>query len=207
MSYLKSNEKETAIELLTKGYEKAALSFAIMTKQQIKIKPTRIEIVSESDDFFMNLKKDNELILLETSIIGEHDGKSYLLFNNKEANEVYKTCMPYNSDEASRQMETEALLKELDNILSAAVITEFSNYMKATIFGDVPVIIHTKRSALKRKLFEDMQDGKNDYFLLADTQFVFENDTTLCPQFIWKLTKGFVDGIKGRIDVARKKAV
>ena len=103
-------------------------------------------------------------------------------------------------------LETEALLKELDNILSAAVITQFSNYMDSTIFGDVPMITHTNQFALKNKITEDFQDEGSEYFLVADTQFVFENNTSMCPQFIWKLTEGFMEGIKRVIGV-HKKAV
>jgi len=206
MSYLKPEEKEAAVELLTIGYEKAASSFAAMTKQQIRIKPTRIEIAGNSMQFFKKLKKDDEIILLTTSIIGEHNGKSYLLFNEHEANEVYKKCMPYNKDESSRIMETEALLKELDNILSAAVITQFSNFMEATIFGDVPTISRTNQAALKDKIIEDFETEGSDYFLVADTEFVFENNTQMCPQFIWKLTEGFMEGLKAVVK-SHKKAV
>jgi len=199
MSYLSNEEKSIAKDLLTSGYHKAAKSFATITKQKISIRPTHIEVTNDDLKLLQNLKNDQELILITTAIIGQHTGKSYLLFNEMEASAVYQACMPYNAEKATRVMETEALLKELDNILSAAVITEFSNYMNSMIFGDVPLLSRTNQLALKNRITEDFtsDNGEPEYFMLADTQFVFEDNSNLKPQFIWKLTEGFMQGLKG----------
>ena len=198
MSYLSTNERNVAAELLTKGYLTAARSFSLMAKQDITIKPTSIEVSKDDLKVIKSIKQDDELILITTSIIGELGGKSYLLFNDEECNAVHKACMPFNEDEYSRIMEGEAILKELDNILSAAVITEFSNYLDIMIFGDVPVLSRSNHSAVKNKIINDFNSdaGESGYFMIANTQFVFANNTELQPQFIWKLTQDFMDKIK-----------
>lgn len=198
MTKFNKQQKEATVALINKGYEKAAASFATMTRQEISIKPIRVELIAKNEKMLAHLKQDKQLILITTSIIGEYSGKSYLIFNEVEAEEVYKACMNYNPDSASRSMETEALLKELDNILSAAVITEFSNAMDAMIFGDVPVLSHLSQTDLKALINKDIAQLDSDYFILADTQFVFANHTNLRPQFLWKLTAEFVDNIKNQ---------
>lgn len=204
MSYLTNSERNIAAELLAQGYQKAAQSFSMMAKQNITINPTSIEISKDDLKVIKSIKSDNELILITTNIIGELTGKSYLLFNEEECNAVYTSCMPFNEDEYSRMMEGEAILKELDNILSAAVITEFSNYLDVMIFGDVPLLSRSNQAAVKNKIINDFnkESGESGYFMVANTQFVFENNTSLQPQFIWKMTEGFMDKVK---EVSNKK--
>lgn len=198
MSYLSNTETKIAAELLTQGYKRAAESFSMMAKQKITINPTSIEVSNDDLRVIQSIKSDDELILITTNIIGELAGKSYLIFNEEESNAVHKACMPFNDDEYSRIMEGEAILKELDNILSAAVITEFSNYLGAMIFGDVPILSRSNQAAVKNKLINDFSNdaAESGYFMIADTQFVFENNTKLQPQFIWKMTEDFMDKIK-----------
>ncbi len=208
MSYLNNEEKKIAVRLLTDGYKKAAESFAAITKHPVRILPTKVEITNDGVQSFKNFKNDEELIVITTTIIGEHNGISYLILNEMEAEEIYKSCMPYNHEKASRVMETEALLKELDNILSAAVITEFSNFLDTMIFGDVPLLTRTNQLSMREIM---MENNKGDiklieYYMIADTQFVFDNNSKLSPQFIWKLSESFMKGIK-KVKVEGKKFV
>ncbi|QSE97577.1 hypothetical protein [Fulvivirga lutea] len=204
MSYLSNTERNIAADLIAQGYQKAADSFSTMAKQKITINPTSIEISKDDLKVIKSIKHDNELILITTSIIGELAGKSYLIFNEEECDAVYAACMPFNEDEYSRMMEGEAILKELDNILSAAVITEFSNYLDVMIFGDVPVLSRSNQAAVKNKVINDFSNDSSNsgYFMIANTQFVFENNTKLQPQFIWKMAEGFMDKVK---EVSSKK--
>ena len=139
--------------------------------------------------------------------MGELAGKSYLIFNKHEADEIHGACMPPKDNEQAKMMETEAILMELDNILSAAVITEFSNYLGVSIYGDVPHLSRTSHHDLVDKLTHDLKDtGKEDCFIMADTEFVSENNSKLRPQFIWKLTSDFLDRI-GNEDIRQKDLV
>ncbi|MTI40055.1 hypothetical protein [Fulvivirga lutimaris] len=198
MSYLTTVERNVAADLLTQGYIKAAKSFSLMAKQEITIKPTSIEISKDDLKVIKSIKGDDELILITTSIIGELGGKSYLIFNEQESRAVHEACMPHTEDEYARTMESEAILKELDNILSAAVITEFSNYLDTMIFGDVPILSRSNQAAVKNKIINDFNGDGSDsgYFMIANTEFEFQNNTHLKPQFIWKLAEDFMDKIK-----------
>ncbi|MBL3655752.1 hypothetical protein [Fulvivirga sediminis] len=204
---LDAHTKAIAIGLLDKGYRNAANSFSTLTNEGISIKPTRIEILNNNWKALQNLKSDKELILLTTSIMGEMAGKSYLLFNKFESEEIHKACMPHKENEAARIMETEAILMELDNILSAAVITEFSNYLDIAIYGDVPRLSRTGQEDLKDLLANDLSNIESEEcFIVADTEFISENNSKLRPQFIWKLTSDFLDRI-GNVGSKQKDLV
>ena len=198
MKKLTTNDKKIAVDLLSQGYSKAAASFSMMTRKHVNFAATKVDISIDGREVINYLKKDKEIILLTTSIIGEYSGKSYLLFNKEEAEAVYRACMPYNSDDYLRSMEMEALLKELDNILSAAVITEFSNKLDAVIFGDVPIYTMTNQAQLLKKIEEDLSQmrGQANYFIISNAQFIFDDNTQLCPQFIWKLTDEFLKSLQ-----------
>lgn len=204
MSVLSPMEKQIARELLYAGYKKAAESFSALTKQKITMKPARVEISQNEVAVVNNLKNSDGLVLITTTIIGELSGRSYLLVDRFEAAEIYKACMPYSENEESRTMEMEAILKELDNIISAAVITEFSNFLDVMVFGDVPVLNCVDQRQLKHALHNDFKVGDQEYFIVADAVFVSENNARLRPQFIWKLTQGFVSRIRDNISNQNK---
>lgn len=190
-------EKAIASALLNKGYKKAAQSFSKMARQEVKIIPSSLSVSHDNIEVLNLLKKDEELVLITTDIIGDLQGKSYLLFNQSECEAIFRACLQIQDSKIVQLIEAETFLKELDNILSATVITEFSNYLDVMIYGDVPILSKTNVMAIKDKIINDYAtDGKESYFVTSNARFVFENDTELQPQFIWKLTEEFMEKIK-----------
>jgi len=85
-----------------------------------------------------------------------------------------------------------AFLLEVDNIISASVITQFSNILKHKMHGDVPALQVLNENSL------------NDYIshhLNQDSQIInFKVNFTsshlhFCPEFFWLFNKSFIEAI------------
>nr|WKN39255.1 hypothetical protein K4G66_11180 [Tunicatimonas sp. TK19036] len=196
MNVLTSTEQKVAQEMINAGYTNAAQSFSGIAQQQVTIQTSTLEIATESSDQ-LNLAKEGDLRLVTTEIMGEMKGKSYLLLNESECEAIYQACLPPGGSAESRKVMGEAVIKEIDNIISAAVITEFSNRFQVSIFGDVPYLFDGPEAEISRIIQADFADNaETGCYLFANTYFAFENNTKLQPQFFWKLPSDFLQRIK-----------
>lgn len=196
MSFLNTTEKKVAEDLFNAGFKKAAQSFSSISRQEINIEMTDVEVSRVWENNYH--AHQGVLTLLTTDIIGELNGKSYLIFNQDECNTLYEACFP-NKDDKNREMLEEAFLKELDNILSASMITEFSNFLQASIYGDVPGFCRDSAEKINHLIqvdFEQKSQDAESIFLIANTKFSLKNDLSFRPQFFWKLTDSFISMIK-----------
>jgi len=195
MSILNTQEQQIAQEIIAAGYQNAAQSFSGIAQQQVSIRTSTLKVTDEHQ--LLKLDKSGKLTLVTTRIMGETSGKSYFLLNEEECEAIFTTCLsPGNKDESRRMME-EAIIKEIDNIISAAVITEFSNRLQVSIFGDVPALYDGPDHSILKLIQADFTNTSGqDYYLFTNTYFVFENDTTLQPQFFWRLPLDFLLRIK-----------
>lgn len=201
--YLSEQEVLVALDIIKKGLVNATASFSSLAKQNIGIKVGDFEIFDISIATPIKIEKNTDLTVLTTEIIGELHGKSYLIFDEHETAEIYASCLPPSVLEEGGDRIKEAVLKELDNILSAAVITELSNKFNLKIFGDVPYLIKLDKTELESYLVNEFS-GKNEeddtlednICLWIESKFEFENKHTLNPNFIWRLNERFVDIIQ-----------
>ncbi|NER85314.1 MAG: hypothetical protein F6K42_38630, partial [Leptolyngbya sp. SIO1D8] len=83
-------------------------------------------------------------------------------------------------------IEESAILKEIDNIISATVITQLSNALEASIYGDVPKLFELNNMA---EFHDIMNESSEGYYLLVTTNFIFDGYGTISPIFIWKIDK------------------
>lgn len=196
MNVLTSTEQRVAQEMINAGYTNAAQSFSGIAQQQVTIQTSTLEIATESSDQ-LGLVKEGNLRLVTTEIMGELKGKSYLLLDESECEAIYQTCLPPGGSAESRKAMEEAVIKEIDNIISAAVITEFSNHLQVSIFGDVPYLFDGPAAEISRVIQTEFADTSDaGCYLFANTYFAFENNTRLQPQFFWKLPSDFLKRIK-----------
>ncbi|MEQ9415402.1 MAG: AAA family ATPase [Cyclobacteriaceae bacterium] len=83
------------------------------------------------------------------------------------------------------------ILKEIDNILSTAVITEFSNALNIKIYGDVPHL-YPVSDIEGLNLAMGNEKGEDDYFILANANFEFDEHVSICPVFVWRFEKKLI---------------
>ncbi len=198
MSILTLPEKQLAQEIIEAGYVRAADSFSSIAQQRVAIETSGITISTFTEEDF-SVKETGSLTLITTEIIGDIQGKSFLLLTESECRAMFNTCLPPGEPSEERQLMEEAILKELDNIVSAAVITEASNILQVSIYGDVPQLVEGTAEEVQLTVLADFTNSAgSDICLFANTRFSFEQNTTLQPRFFWKFHQNFVDCIKNQ---------
>ena len=131
---------------------------------------------------------DMNLKVVISDLKGDLKGRSYLVFNNQDCKSLVETCLP--GDLSQNAEMQEAIIMELDNILTAAVVTNLSNTLKINSYAYVPALSETTPKKLIG-LIEN--DHKNDCFLITvKTSFTVDN-VDLSPLFIWALELKLID--------------
>jgi chemotaxis protein CheY-P-specific phosphatase CheC len=180
------SNKSVLEEILMKGYQRAASSFSTMIGSPVRIHNKNVDVVNDRTviDTVLNERSHNTLIV--TSIIGALKGESYFLLTTAEEQVICEMCRKAFGGASSIQ--NEMVLKEIDNIISAAVITEFSNALALRIYGDVPHLFHSSDQVLWNKAMK-FEDGGDDYFIMANACFEFEGHAPVSPSFMWRFEK------------------
>lgn len=194
MNSLSIQERYILQHLIANGYQQAAQAFSSVVNQKVYFETLDVEFI-ETDAYRLLNHADGELIVVVTDIMGEVGGSSYLLLSEQEQLELQRACFPNDSKSAQCQVMGEELIKEIDNIISAAVITEFSNVLDLHIYGGVPQLSTVSSGSVNEKIKQDFET-KDNYYLIADTRFRFVNNTQLQPQFFWRLTPDFIQRVR-----------
>ncbi len=183
-------EKKLIEEIINTGYRQAATSFSVLTGQNIRTENTGFDICTDHDYLIDNFDHLKNLTIVQTDVVGQLGGSSYLIFNEEEKRVV--SNMSLAAFGGSTSIDESAILKEIDNIISASVITELSNTLNVNIYGDVPHLFETDDI---KEFYSAMKEGNGDYYLLARSNFIFENHLMISPIFIWKMDKKFLSMI------------
>jgi chemotaxis protein CheY-P-specific phosphatase CheC len=171
------------IHVMNSGFNKAASSLSRFINSELKIINTQSFLVSDQN--LPNVSNEHgELYVLTTQIVGDLPGKSFLILNHEESQELFRTMHKPENNDALR----DAFLLEIDNILSASVIAEISNEVGIEIYGDVPQLI--KLEALELQQFFANEKASEDPLctIVIHTTFRFDKKEKVHPEFIWKLS-------------------
>jgi chemotaxis protein CheY-P-specific phosphatase CheC len=177
------------------GYFNASSSLSKMLNLQIGYTNSfcgcyRIAQPSLAEPFWSN--KGN--LLITTDVFGDLKGKSYLFLSDKEV-ELLTNGIPIGKDPKVNLKEE--FLKEVDNILSASVITKLSNELKLKMYGDVP-LLQGKTSAKIEDLFEDDFGEETQAIYFNSMSFSFVNHLEINPTFIWVLNSAVLESINAK---------
>ena len=192
MSIQKSKES-FVVHLMNNGFSRAAVSFSKFMGNNIKIASTQSGI-ARPDDLPVTVSGKGDLYIIVTQVIGELSGKSYLIFNEEQSHSLTMLACHASSVQVNEQMK-EAVLTEIDNIISAAVISELSEGLQMEIYGDVPVLKRIPISGLKEFISKENQSMDTSASLICNTAFQLNVDKHIHPQFIWKLSEKIFDMI------------
>ena len=172
------------------GFSNAALSLSKMTNDKIQIANFSFGFYSlDSGDLQQNilLSRIGEHRLITTEVFGDFVGKSYLLISQHEFDSL-TSCVPDGKNGANLK---EEYIKELDNILSASVITHLSNQLKRKMYGDVPNLIPRVSSKIADIIYDDFSEQTTEVYINA-INFTFENKSLVTPYFIWVIDSSSV---------------
>lgn len=192
-------EHDVAKEIFNIGMAKAAESLSFFTKDKVVLEYFDFKVMNEAKelDQFVEDAHIKDTILV-TEVMGDMKGVSYLLFNEEEANGICEKALPAEivADPAKFAMLSEAILLEIDNIVSAAAITQFSNLLNTKMYGNVPQLIRQSFESYK----PEFMDNINEYFAFCFKVKFSSGLVNVRPWFIWFMDKSFMEKVAGVID-------
>lgn len=166
-------------ELMKNAMTKAARSFSMMLKKEVVAE--RIEV--SSGEAYNGYAKDRKVVLLVTSLIGNLTGKSFFILSEGDVKNIMHSVNQASGMMGDHLMEE--VLKELDNILSASVISELANELDAEIYGDVPELHLIDSKSVEGYICSGQLSGTHLY---VRYRFLLPDKRDFAPQFIWKVS-------------------
>jgi chemotaxis protein CheY-P-specific phosphatase CheC len=179
------------------GYSNAARSFSQMMKDKIyfnnfHISSYKLDAIDLQDQVY--IKRQNEpKILLTTEIFGEITGRSYFLLTEREF-DLLTSNIPQSMDPTLNFKQE--FIKEVDNILTASVITELANELNQKMYGDVPVLIERANGRIEDIIFDDFSE-QDDEIYINSSFFSSSNCPSISPLFIWAMNSNTLQIING----------
>ena len=195
MENLTEQEVNTAKEIIAQGLNKAAQSLSFFMKETITLKESDFSVSNEENISIKNSSTAESLFVLTTELKGELKGICFLVFNAEEKDEICRVALPpeiFNNPDKLKNMQ-EPLLLEVDNIISASVITQIANQLKQKIYGDVPKLSLLNPTQLKEIIIQHMKPNK--LIIGFQTEFV-SNKSHFHPEFFWILEPEFIDSVR-----------
>ena len=190
-----TQEMQTARNIISAGLVKAAESLSFFMNETITLNE-----VDQDDQFSVHsieIEKKNQsnIHLMITKVIGELNGVCCLIFSEEEADQLRNTALPpevLNSPEIMAEM-SDGIMLEVDNIISASVITQFSNMLKVKIYGGVPALRKVDSVELENYLQNEIN---NELYLISFKTKFKSSHVSFAPEFIWLFDNTFVESIK-----------
>lgn len=159
---------------------RAAEVFSRLTGTNVTAEPVAVSLTNVSERT-LNIFKNEVDIVLITPVIGDFPGKSFLVFTKTDAEAISDA----NGAKSLTPLMQDSLLKEFDNILSAAFISNLCDILKINLYGDVPDL-QKLNSRLAAELINTYQpNGELSVICAAG----FRSDKPgFAPHFIWKFS-------------------
>ncbi|MEQ8238927.1 MAG: hypothetical protein RIA69_06925 [Cyclobacteriaceae bacterium] len=190
------SELKVASKLMFDG-----LSMAKSSMEMILQSPISLEKVNYSDNVTFPVPKfetetNYNVHIIKTELMGDLKGTSYLIFSDAEVNKIFKACLPekfLKDNSPENELMKMGFLTEIDNMVAASVITEFSNSLNLEIYGMVPTLEVKKSLEVNR--FLENEAGELDHIVHFKANF-HGTELDIAPDFLWILHEDFIDKIK-----------
>lgn len=191
---LKTESGVRVLEAFESGYVNAALSFSKFVNANIGYVRMHhgLHIVEEGMRDMNEINRFDANLLVATDVIGEVCGKSYLLLNTREYDQLSEQV--YGTEDALKDFKEE-FIKELDNVLSASVITKLANALHLNLYGNIPMLVNPFSCNLKKMIYDDFLDEAKSVYVNA-IYFTFDEYPELKPCFIWVVDQKIFDRIE-----------
>lgn len=194
---LKDNELEVATKLIFDGLSMAKASMEQILQSPITI--NKIDYGSEDKETSFYSKTCDRVHLIKTELKGELKGTSHLIFSENEVTKIYEACLPekiLKDDSPASKMMKLGFLTEIDNMVAAAVITEFANFLNLDIYGHVPSLQVMKAGEVNSYI----KSESTGYDAIFHFKAIFHgSELDISPDFVWVFQSEFVDKLKNVI--------
>jgi len=204
MEKLSPIEIDVARTIISQGLVKAAESLSFFMNETISLHEFEDENQFSIPHLEISKKGESNIQLLITKVIGELKGVCCLIFSEEEANQLRSSALPPEILESPEMMAemSDGILLEVDNIISASVITQFSNILKVKIHGGVPTLKKVNSEELEKFFQEEIS---NELYLISFKTSFKSSHVSFAPEFIWLFDTTFVDCIKNISSTTPKK--
>ncbi len=160
MAYpLSDQDRDAVLEIFNIGVGRAADSLSRLMHNQQKVALNVPEIgVIPPDEFPKELVRFTETSLaIKSAISGSLNGITVMIFFEPEIEWIIKHCL---SEKEKRRFEAGTfqvpLLMEISNIITASILTQFTNLLDLPVFGLTPENIVSKKGDTLKSLFYDL---------------------------------------------------
>ncbi len=172
----------------------AKSSMEQILQSPITLKKVAFGIDKEDVSKFRSEAKNVSLI--KTELMGELKGSCFLVFSESDVEKINKACLPaeiLNDDSPESKMMILGFLTEIDNMVAAAVITEFANFLGVDIYGNVPTLHVLDQGNVN----EFLANETTSFDSVIHFKAIFKGEELdISPDFIWIFNEKFMDKIK-----------
>ena len=194
MHSLTSTEQQGVRRLMTAGFTRAAQALSQMVHRPVRVETVRMNANRADMRNTVSGSVDAETVLI-TEVVGEVGGRSYLMFSDQESHALQVACLPAALKGPQRTIMGEAVLKEIDNVLSATVITTLSEELKLSIYGGAPQLSLSGAPKEKNRT-SNYSLSEDEHCLFVSTRFFIGKKPLGQSQFIWSFPPAFVALLK-----------
>jgi len=195
MKGLTKKEEDVAKEIISAGLVKAAESLTFFMNETITLKDFEEDKLIEQPPLELGKKEEASILLLTTKVIGDLKGVCCLIFSEEEADHLRQAALPPEILESPEMMAemSDGIMLEVDNIISASVITQFSNLLKVKIHGGVPDLKRVNYKEMESIIQEDIN---NELYLISFKTSFESAKVAFNPEFVWLFDNAFIESIK-----------
>lgn len=192
---LNTKELQTAKEVVYKGLQHAAEALSFFVKQPMAVVQMDVSDLSLESQGPVPVYKGDDAYLLTTDLVGEVEGFCCLIFSKEEGHLLQNSALPpevLDNEEMAASMR-DAIMLEVDNIIAAAVITQFSNLLQRKMHGGVPNLCRLTEEGLQNFVEERLKEGVHVLTFKAQLK---ANQASFSPTFLWFMKEPFIRDIK-----------
>lgn len=194
MSKMKKQYKEFIQRVMKSAYEQAGGAFSRML--DLPVEQGSILIGYEPGLTVQAYRGNTKnYLVLVTDIIGDARGQSFLFWPEDEAELVSMFLLKNLRDNPNTELK-EAILKELDNVVTASAITTFSNLSNLKIYGDVPLLVRLSGKELQDWLLKEIKYPATQRPLVETMVRFSIQGLPVSPCFAWMLDEEFVEAFQ-----------
>jgi chemotaxis protein CheY-P-specific phosphatase CheC len=183
-------------ELFSMGLASAADSLSMMTGCKIITQSLRIHGYQENSHVNFGLKSKRKVNIFTSYLKGDLAGVSFWTLGLRDSIRLSKLMLGSAGKNRSREavMELrEAVLLEMDNVITAAVVTRMANLLDKRLYGNVPGVEGVDRRKLQAFIQEKVEPIDPAVQILSKIRVV---DHAINMEFHWYLPAEFIESLR-----------
>jgi len=197
MLNINTQQQNIVDAMMEKGLKAAAERLSFFMKDDIQVSwPIQWNEPSSNEAYiYKYIQSEQNIHVLNSPIIGNLKGSCCLIFNEQDADQLRSKALPSNLEKGSKTYLAlkDAILLEVDNILTASVITEIANELNTSVYGGVPELSIMDSKALITLI----KDHESNHQYTSFFRATFSSPSTVfTPVFAWFFDQIFLDSVK-----------